>query len=461
MGKGRTKIANARFAVTVNERREILADASIIIEGDRIVEIGRASELQDVGADHVIDASRMVVTPGLVNTHDHLYPQLMRGVFGDSVAGAPYIRDSCTLRQSMSEDEQYVSTLAAVSEHLKYGTTCVVNPGDAERVEPGLRAYETSGIRVIVGRCVNDREDISHTPRMSTAAALTDLESTFDSYDGRLDGRVRAWVMLAYGVGPCSPELLVGAKELADRLGTGLTFHQSAREAQVADSLKAYGLRPVEYLESVGVVGDNVLLGHAVALDDREVEIMARTGTRAAMCPVASLRLGFGTARHGKLPELLDAGAVVGLGTDSSDFSTTDLMRSVFLAATLYKDARQDTSMISGEAAFELATIGGANAIGLGHEIGSLEVGKKADLVLFDSDRLEWAPIVNPVSTLVYNADGRSVHTVIVDGRIVVENGALTYADESELVSEVQRVSESLVRRSGVSVAAPRWPMVS
>lgn len=123
---------------------------------------------------------------------------------------------------------------------------------------------------------------------------------------------------------------------------------------------------------------------------------MARTGTRAAQCPVPSLRLGFGTTRIGKLPELLDAGVVVGLGTDSPDFASTDLLRTVFLAATLYKDARQDTNLVPAEAALELATIRGAEAVGLAQDIGSITVGKKADLVLFDTDRPEWSPCSTP-----------------------------------------------------------------
>ncbi|WP_405865676.1 amidohydrolase family protein [Streptomyces sp. NBC_00005] len=461
MAETTTKIANARYAITVDERRRIIRDASIVIRGDRIVAVGRAADLADVPADRVIDATRMVVTPGFINTHDHLYPQLMRGLFPDTMIGAPYIRDSCALRQSMSDEEQYVSTLSALAEHLVNGTTCVVNPGDAERVDPAIQAYEDSGARVIVGRCVTDRPDISHTPVMSTEDALADLESTVRTYDGRCDGRVRGWVMLSYGVGPCSPELLTGAKRLADELGTGLTFHQSARQAQVDDSIKAYGMRPIEYLAEVGALGDNVLLGHAVALDEREIDLMARTGTRAAQCPVPSLRLGFGTTRIGKLPELLDAGVVVGLGTDSPDFASTDLLRTVFLAATLYKDARQDTNLVPAEAALELATIRGAEAVGLAQDIGSITVGKKADLVLFDTDRPEWSPLLNPINTLVYNADGRSVHTVLVDGRTVVEAGKPTFTDQTSLVSRLQQASESLIERTGVEVAAPRWPVES
>jgi cytosine/adenosine deaminase-related metal-dependent hydrolase len=459
MAESTIKIENARYAITVDAKRRIIRDASILVRDDEIAAVGPAAELAGVTADRIIDASRMLVTPGLINAHEHLYVQFMRGVFEDTMVGEPYIRDSCALRMAMTEEEQYVSTLSSLTEYLRYGTTCILNPGDAEKIDPALQAYEEAGARVIVGSCVTDRLDISHTPLLDTEAAAAHLEQTIRDYDRRCGGRVRAWVMLSYAVGPCSPELAIAAKRIADERDTGLTFHQSARTGQVSDSLELYGLRPVEFLESIGVLGPNVLFGHAVALDDNEIGIMARTGTRAAMCPAASLRLGFGTTRIGKLPEMLDAGVVVGLGTDSSDFSVADMLRTTFLAATLYKDARQDTRLIPAETAFELATIGGARALGLEDEIGSIEVGKKADLVLFDTRRPEWSPLLNPMNTLVYNADGRSVDTVLVDGRIVVEGGQATFVDESVLAGRLQAASEALLARTGVEAAAPRWPV--
>ncbi|MFQ6029206.1 MAG: amidohydrolase family protein, partial [Dehalococcoidia bacterium] len=163
---------------------------------------------------------------------------------------------------------------------------------------------------------------------------------------------------------------------------------------------------------------------------------------------------------RGMLPELLDRGVCVGLGTDAGNNSNLiETMRSMYLAAVLYKDGRQDVSMIPAETALELATIGGANALGLGGDIGSIEVGKKADLVLFDTKRPEWRTIFNPVNNVVYNADGRSVHTVLVDGRVVVENHQPKFVDEWDLIQKVQRMGEDLVSRMGISYPT-RWPVV-
>ena len=162
----------------------------------------------------------------------------------------------------------------------------------------------------------------------------------------------------------------------------------------------------------------------------------------------------------GLLPEMLSKGIRVGLGTDAGNNSNLiETMRSMYLIAVLYKDARETTQMIPAETALEMATIRCAEALGLGDDIGSIEEGKKADLVLFDTRRPEWRTIFNPVNNLVYNADGRSVHTVIVDGKVVVEDHTPVFVDEWELIQKTQKLGEGLLARTGVSFPS-RWPMV-
>jgi 5-methylthioadenosine/S-adenosylhomocysteine deaminase len=238
-----------------------------------------------------------------------------------------------------------------------------------------------------------------------------------------------------------------------------MTIHQSPRQGQVDQCLKEHGMRPLEYLNRIGVLGPNMLLGHAIRLDDNEVEIMARTDTMASMSPVTSMRLGFGTAGYGKLPEMLAAGVTVGLGTDTTDFGIADMLKTAELASLLYKDAREDTSLISPEKALEMITIDGAKACGLDEQVGSLEVGKKADLVVFDTTRAEWQPLLNPVHALIYHADGRSVETVMVDGRTVVDDGRPTFVDEAALGAQLQADAEGLLERTGI-VVTPRWPII-
>jgi cytosine/adenosine deaminase-related metal-dependent hydrolase len=239
-----------------------------------------------------------------------------------------------------------------------------------------------------------------------------------------------------------------------------MTLHQLNAPASVEAHLEQYGRRPVEHLQEIGVLGPNVLLSHAVGLDVGEIDCIARSGTKVVMCPPAALKGGMGTTVVGKLPEMIEKGVCVGLGTDSPNASNlVETMRPMYLVAVLYKDARRSTSVVPAEKALEMATIDGARALGLDGDIGSIEVGKKADLVLFDTRRPEWAALFNPVNSLVYNADGRSVHTVIVDGRIVVEDHRPAFVEEWELIQKVQKLGENLLARTGVSFPQ-RWPVV-
>ena len=459
MAETTLKIHGARFIMTLDPERRIIQDGSIIVEGQRIIQVGKATELESVKADRVIDGSEMVVTPGFCNGHMHIsYAHATRGVFPDDL-GASYLPNVFKLQGEMTEEEEYYTSLLAITELLRYGTTCFLDPGSTKHLETCMKAYEESGCRIIVGWHVADRPNPLNLPVSSTAEAISMMDQTIQSFDNRLDGRMRAWAM------PFSPsfsteELLRGAKELADRYGTGLTLHFNNSPQAVEASLSQHGKRPAEYLEDIGVLGPSTLLAHCLGIDQGEVDVMARTGTKAVMCPTAAIKGGAGMTRTALLPELLRAGVTVGLGTDAGNSSNlVETMRSMYLAAVLYKDGREDVGMIPAETALEMATIKGAEALGLGDEIGSIEPGKKADLVLFDTKRPEWRTIFNPVNNLVYNADGRSVHTVIIDGKVVVENHEPLFVDQWELIQRVQKLGEGLLARTGISFPS-RWPIV-
>jgi cytosine/adenosine deaminase-related metal-dependent hydrolase len=198
-----------------------------------------------------------------------------------------------------------------------------------------------------------------------------------------------------------------------------------------------------------------------LGLDDAEIDCLARTATAVAMCPITAAKGARGIPEHGRMPELLAKGVKVALGCDSPNNSNhLDLVRAMNMAAIQYKDARQDMRQVPAEAALEMATLMGAQALGVGDELGSIEPGKKADLVLFDTQRPEWQALFNPVNNLVYNADGRSVHTVIIDGRVVVDAYRQTFVDEGRLFARVQAIGEDLLARTGVGFPRSRWPIV-
>jgi cytosine/adenosine deaminase-related metal-dependent hydrolase len=453
-------IDRARFAVTMDPERRIVRDASILVEGGRIAALGPAAALAGRSADRVIDAREMVATPGLINNHMHVsYAHAVRGIFPDALDPGVYLANVFALQAAMTEEDEYHTSLLAICELLRYGTTCFLDPGSTKFLDACLDAYGRAGCRIVVGAQVVDQPNPINLPVMATGDALGRVEDTIRRFDGRLDGRVRAWAMPFSG-DYATDELLRGAKRLADHHGTGLTLHQANSPASVRASLERHGKRPIVRLAELGVLGPNVLLAHVIDLSGEELDAMARTGTRAVMAPPAALKMGTGMTRLAKLPEMLARGIPVSLATDAGNNSNLlDTHRAMYLAAVLYKDARRTTAVVPAETALELATINGAVALGLERRIGSLEVGKQADLVLYDTRRPEWRGLFNPVNALVYAADGRSVHTVLIDGRVVVEAGRPTFVDEGALIDRVQEIGERLLARTGVGFDPP-WPVI-
>jgi cytosine/adenosine deaminase-related metal-dependent hydrolase len=254
-----------------------------------------------------------------------------------------------------------------------------------------------------------------------------------------------------------SERLVGGLRELADRRQLMMNWHQSGGPDYVPAALADWGMRPIERLREQGLLGPNVRLVHMVNVDDREVEILAETDTRVVHCPTTALRLAYGASQVGRFPEMVAAGVTVALGTDGVNASDhLDMGKATYLAAGLFKDGRADPHVMPAEQVLEMATLHGARAIAWDDEIGSLEVGKKADVVLLDRDRPEMVPLVNVANTLVYATDGRSVDTVLVDGRVVVEGGRLTTIDEPWLYREAERLAPAMIARSGLPLQR-RW----
>jgi cytosine/adenosine deaminase-related metal-dependent hydrolase len=364
------------------------------------------------------------------------------------------------LQAAMTEEEEYHASLLGIVELLKSGTVCFVDPGSTKFPDACLQAYEDSGIRVIMGECVTDIQAPWNLPKHDTGEAVRRTAAFIDKWNGRLDGRLTAWAM-PFSPETCTAELLSELKKVVDERRTMLTLHHNSGAQQRKDYQARHGRRPTEYLESIGVVGPNVLLAHVLGIDDAEIDCIARTRTAVAMCPITAAKGGRGVPEHGRMPELLAKGVKIALGADSpNNCNHLDMVRVMNMAAIQYKDARQDTRQIPAEAALEMATLSGAEALGLGDQLGSIEVGKKADFVLFDTERPEWQAMWNPVSNLVYNADGRSVHTVIVDGRVLVDAYRQSFVDEPALFAKVQEIGEQLQARTGITFPRSRWPMV-
>lgn len=447
--------------VTLDVQRRVLEDGAVAIQNDRIVAVGKRSELeQQYLPGQTIDASRRVIRPGYVDAHVHVTAETLgRGLFPDSVGQKEWIREWATrLYAAIEPEEEYIAALLSSAELLRNGVTAFCDGGTIKHPGQVARAIEEAGLRGVLGRWTWDRVPQPAAFAQTADEALAATEEMVDAVHNTANGRIHAMAAVI-NVETCTDHLLRGLRDLAERRRLLLNFHQSAYADYVPEARKAWGVPPIQHLSDLGLLGARTRLVHMNHVDETEIDLLASTDTSVVHCPGTAFRLAYGASTHGRFPEMLARGITVGLGTDGGDAGDQlDLSRAIYLAAGLFKDSRQDSTCIPAETALEMATLHGARTIGLESEIGSLESGKKADIVLLDRDRPEMVPLIDVANCLVYASDGRAVDTVMVDGRILVEHGRLVSIDEQSLYREAERLSPDFVRRSGLPIRH-RWPI--
>ena len=421
----------------MNSRREILRGASILIEGDRVIGIGDGAELRREKPDTTIDAKNRIVIPGLVDLHFHS-DNAARGV-GEHLNLEDFVNNYYyPVLAAASSDDVYRAALLAYSEALLTGTT-VVNDMYI-KLEDCARAAEKLGIRSVLSSTATDLlkglESLEDNER-----ALRNIRSP--------SGRVRVWFGVEW-LPISSDEFLFKARELADKHGTGIHVHLNESRNEVEVCVKNFGKRPTVRAHDCGVTGPDVVAAHCVWLSDEERRIFADTGTHVSHNPISNAKLGNGIA---PAPELVEMGVNVGLGIDAPICNnTTDLFETMKFASLVHKARFTDASRMPALKVMEMATLNGAKALGMGKEVGSIEVGKKADIVLIDLDVPNMRPVhfgeySNIYQNLVYSSPGNAVDTVLVDGKIVVENKKLKNMDLQEIISGHSRMSEGLMEK--------------
>lgn len=462
----RTVIEHLNFALTVDKNDKVIRDAAIVIEDDRIVAVGEsdqvAAQFSRDSFDVIKDGTMLGICPGFVDSHVHLSETLSRAVFPDNLTTRAWVFHwAKPFYAFITEDDEYYGALLGITEMLRAGTTCFLDMGS--QYDPGItvKAMEKTGIRGITGRHAADNppaemprgwtsEMVKHHFFDSVEEALAELRACVEKYDGALDGRVRCWVNIE-GKEPCSLELHVGARALAEELGVGTTYHlaTSIEEAKVCE--EKHGCWPISRIEQAGGLGSNLVIAHGVAVAEHEIATLAERNTKVAFCPSSSMKLGKGATAIGKYPELIDAGVTVGLGTDGvSAAGNMNLMRQMFLVAGLFKDARMKPDVLTVRQALRAATIEGAKALMWDDEIGSLEVGKKADFVLFDLDHIEWTPFHDPLQALVFSASTATITETWVNGDVRFANGSVRGVDEKAIKSKARDLAAAAVIRAGL-----------
>jgi len=452
------------WLITVDETRRIVRDAAIAIVDGKFAAIGKTAEIEaGWQADTKLDASGMVATPGFVDNHLHSSFQMSRGLADEANAQSFLFDHMYPYEGAMSREDVRVSASLAAMELLRHGVTCFIDPGNYHP-DATIEAVAAAGGRMVISRSSFDltKSVMGVLPETMIETTETCVDATaalFAVHHGDAGGRLTVSASFR-GLNNASDDLIVGLKELADRHEALLQTHACFSYSTHDGSLAAHGKPEIERLEDLGVLDERMLLVHSGWLEPHEIEIIQRKKPTLVAAPSSSLHNGYGNIVMGKLPELMALGVNVSIGSDHACSGITDMTQEMFLLAGGYKETRINPRVMPPEHVVEMATINGARGAGLGDRIGSVEVGKEADLVLFDTSWPDWQPLYNPVSNLVYAANGSSIAHVLVAGEVVVRDGALTRVDEAAVLADVRTTAERIAGRLDMDkVVKLKWPV--
>ncbi|MCY4088026.1 MAG: amidohydrolase family protein [Actinomycetia bacterium] len=449
--------------VTLDPERRILDRGHIGVRNGRIALLaGGSAPSKPIEVTRTLDARGGLVHPGLIDAHAHVAWGLARCFIPEHFSeDEVFWNFDVLMLNGVSDADENLGTRLSCAEMAMNGTTCFADTGSAIRdLAPTAEGVEAVGIRGMIANLVGDSggEEIPALDR-DPEQCLARLEDGLHRYPAG-DGNVWACAGLC-GMELCSDALVRDAKALADRHGVPLNLHKSFSSAEVDERRTALGGRePLEGFAELGVLAPNTMLVHLNHCSPAEEELVAATDSAVVHCPTATLMYAAGGILRGRFPELLARGATVALGTDATQWQNAwDLSRSIYLAATVHKETSGVRTAITAEAALEMATLHGARALGREDELGSLEVGKLADIVVHSTARPEAHPPLDPIGTLVFSGQSRTVRTVLVGGRVVVEEGLPTRIDLGSLLAEVNREAKALCRRIGFTPSS-RWPVI-
>jgi len=455
-------IRNADFAVTMNQQREILSSASVAIHDGKIVAIGKNASIQG-DAKKTIDAKRKMVLPGLINSHIHLTQQLARGL-ADNVLQPAWIHERIYPYEAhLTESDAITSAKLACLELIKTGTTTFAEPG-GYHMDAVADVVDKSGLRAVLARSAMDLStadrQLPGNLRETASEAARQSEEFVQRQHNRADGRIRASFCLRI-VRVCSDELCIRIKELANRYGVLIQTHAGSTKPSVDKTRELFGVTDVLRLERLGVLDSNVLAIHMNWLSDEEAALVKERDVKIAHCPTTSpMAGGYGTFVVGRFPELIENGVTVSVGADAAPCSNfLDVVR-VMYQTIYFRDIRSNPFMMRPETVLELGTLHGARALLWEDEIGSLEPGKRADLILVDLNTPEMTPLHNPISNFIHAGSGALVDTSIVNGIVLMESRRVLTLDEDEILAEANQAGLAVARRAGLTeLAQPQWPI--
>ncbi len=426
------RIENASI-LTMVDGSGLIEEGVAEVTGNEISYVGPAADALAAEAEQVIDGSGCVLLPGLINAHTHLAMTLMRG-FADDVPLQTWLEEKIwPTEMKLTEEDVYWGAMLGAAEMLRGGITCFndmyhhYTATTQAAIDSGIRACPSG---VLLGFLPNAEELL--------AQAVEFVRQTLEQNHPRIHP-----MLGPHAPYTCPDDLLQKVAQHAEDLGVPIHIHLAETEQEVKDSLEEHGQTPVAHMEAIGLFECQVSAAHCVHVDEHDIEIIARRGVGVAHCPGSNMKLASGFQ---PLPELLEASATVGLGTDGcASNNNLDLFEEMLLAGIIHKGNSGDPTAVPAEAVLRMATVGSARSLGLGELIGTLEVGKRADMILVDLSKPHLQPPHNLVSHLVYSARADDVKTTIVDGEVVYHEGSFTALDAEEIIAKAREQAQRLV----------------
>ncbi|MDY6986812.1 MAG: amidohydrolase [Thermodesulfobacteriota bacterium] len=427
------------WVLTMDQGCTLIKRGAVAIRGDRILEVGPEDVLAPRhGAGKTIDAQGGIIMPGLVNSHTHAAMTCFRGL-ADDLPLMAWLEDHIFPAEAkLTWDMVYKGTLLACAEMILSGTTTFC---DMYLFEDAVaEAAKKAGVRALVGEVLYDFPSPNYGPVEKGLKYTKDL--------------IEKWrhdPLITIAVEPhspylCAPDLLEKAKAIADGNGVPMVMHVSESEAEVAQLKEKYNKTPVEHLADIGFLDPKLIAVHCVVMTEKDMDLLKDFDVKVAHDPESTMKLASGIT---PVPQLLERGVTVGIGTDGcASNNNLDMFQEMDTVAKVHKAQTLDPTVLDAQTALKMATVDGARALGLEDQIGSLEPGKKADIIVIDTGRPHLTPMYNVYSHLVYAVSGNDVVTAIVNGQVVMENRRLTTLDVDAVMEDVNRIAEDIVLKT-------------
>ncbi len=418
--------------VTMNKEMEIIENGAVYIKDDSIVQIGPKNTFSDIIAEETIDARGGIIMPGLINTHTHASMTLFRGL-ADDMPLMDWLNDHIFPAESkLTEDMVYKGAMLACAEMILSGTTCFCDMYLFE--DKVAEAAFDSGMRAVTGEVLYD----------FPSPCYGDLTNGFN-YVSNMMEKWKNNSRITIAVEPhstylCAPELLKKAAAAARKNKNPIVIHLAETEEETALIKEKYGTTPVKFLADLGILGPDLIACHCIHITEEDIQLLKKFDVKIAHCPESNMKLGSGIA---PVPELIKRGICVSLGTDGcASNNDLDLFLEMDTTAKLHKIFTMNPEAINAETALKMATINGAVTLGLNKITGSLEVGKKADIIVIDTSKPHMVPMYNPYSHLVYSANGSDVSATIIDGNLVMKDRKILKMNLWKIMDDVKEISK-------------------